>query len=274
MHMYVFKTHLVTGLLAIAVSSVLILGAQVPAGQGGGQQGGGGQGAGARGQRGGQAPEAPPQPLGLTVTGEVQNYVPVTDAMLKNPDPADWLMIRRDYHASDYSPLNQITRDNVKDLQLVFKSPMNEGGTNQPAPIVHNGIIYLANTGGIIQAIDGTTGKIIWENHLGGNIAMRGISLYQDKIYFASGNRIRSVDARTVKALWDTKVSDLDGYSNSSGPLIVNGKVIEGLGGCQRYQEEKCFMSAYDAQTGKQVWRFYTVATTGNPGADSWGNLP
>jgi glucose dehydrogenase len=66
-------------------------------------------------------------------------------------------VIRRDYAASDYSPLNQITKDNVKNLELVWKHPMNEGGTNQPAPIVHNGVIYLANTGGIIQAIALTT---------------------------------------------------------------------------------------------------------------------
>src|SRR5262245_13953140 len=163
--MHGFKKHFAMALFAIAASSVLIsvliVQAQAPAGQRGGQAGAQ-QGAG-RGQRGGQAPETPPQPLGLMVNGEVQNYVPVTDAMLKNPDPGDWLMIRRDYHASDYSPLNQITRDNVKDLQLVFRSPMNEGGTNQPAPIVHNGIIYLPNTGGIIQAIDGGTGKHICE---------------------------------------------------------------------------------------------------------------
>ena len=75
-----------------------------------------------------------PPPVGLTVAGEVQNYVPVTDAMLRNPDPGDWLMIRRDYHASNYSPLNQITRDNVKDLRLQWVWAMNEGGTNQPAP--------------------------------------------------------------------------------------------------------------------------------------------
>src|SRR5439155_14175952 len=217
-----------------AVSSVLIAAGQgAPAGQRGGQQAGG------RGQRGAQ--DAAPVPTGLTVTGEVQNYVPVTDAMLRNPDPGDWLMIRRDYHASDYSPLNQITRDNVKELQLVWKSPMNEGGTNQPAPIVHNGIIYLANTGGILQAIDGATGKIIWENHLGGNIAMRGISIYQDKLYLASGNRVKALDARTGKLVWDTEIAN--GYSNSSGPLVINGKVLEGLGGCQRYQEEKCFLS-------------------------------
>lgn len=252
------RKQIVLAVVAIVVSSVLIVTAQqAPAGQ-------------AAGQRGAQ--DGPPPVTGLTVTGEVQNYVPVTDAMLRKPDPGDWLMIRRDYSASDYSPLNQITRDNVKDLQLVWKSPMHEGGANQPAPIVHNGIIYLANTGGIMQALDGLTGKVIWENHLGGNIAMRGITIYQDKLYLASGNRVIALDARNGKVAWNTEIAQ--GYSNSSGPLIVNGKVIEGLGGCQRYQEEKCFMSAYDAQTGKQLWRFYTVATTGNQGANTWGNLP
>src|SRR6266850_4076257 len=251
------KKYIVLALFGIAVSSVLI--AQAPPGQRAG---------GARGQR----QDGPPPVTGLTVTGEVQNYVPVTDAMLRNPADGDWLMIRRDYHASDYSPLNQITRDNVKDLQLVWKSPMNEGGTNQPAPIVHNGIIYLANTGGIIQALDGLTGKVIWENHLGGNIAMRGISIYGNNIYLANGNRVIAVDARNGKNVWSTEIAQ--GYNNSSGPLIVNGKAIEGLGSCQRYQEEKCFMSAYDTTSGKQLWRFYTIATTGNPGAETWGNLP
>jgi alcohol dehydrogenase (cytochrome c) len=253
------KKYMVLALLGGAALSAFILAAQQPAAQQGG----------ARGQRG--APQFP-GPIGLAVTGEVQNYVPVTDAMLRSPSPNDWLMIRRDYQASNYSPLNQIKPDNVKSLELVWKHAMNEGGTNQPAPIVHNGVIYLANTGGIIQAIDGLTGKVIWENRLGANIAMRGITIYQDKLYLASGNRILALDARTGKNAWATEVGE--GFSNSSGPLVVNGKVIEGLGGCGRYQEEKCFLSAYDAQTGKQVWKFYTIATTGNPGADTWGNLP
>src|SRR6267378_1651384 len=214
------KKYIVLALFGIAVSSVLIAAAQ-----GGGAQGQAPAGQAPAGQRAGgrgQRQDGPPPVTGLTVTGEVQNFVPVTDAMLRNPDPGDWLMIRRDYHASDYSPLNQITRDNVKDLQLVWKSPMNEGGTNQPAPIVHNGVIYLANTGGIMQALDGLTGKVIWENHLGGNIAMRGISIYGNNIYLANGNRVTALDARN----------------------------------------------------GKQLWRFYTIATTGNPGAETWGNLP
>jgi alcohol dehydrogenase (cytochrome c) len=275
--MFGLKKLFALALLGIAISGVLIVAAQ----QGGappaggqappaGQRGrGGAQGAAGAGR--GQQP-AVPAVTGLTVTGEVKNYVPVTDAMLKKPDPGDWLMIRRDYHATDYSPLNQITAANVKDLQLVYMSPMNEGGTNQPAPIVHNGTIYLANTGGIIQALDGATGKVIWENHLGGTIAPRGISIYQDKIYLANGNRIIALDARTGKNVWETVIAQ-QGRSNSSGPLVANGKVIEGLGNCQQYQDEKCYLSAYDAATGKQLWKFATIATGTDPGANTWGTL-
>ena len=119
-------------------------------------------------QPAGQGRGGPPAaPAGITVAGEVKNYVPVTDAMLRSPDAGDWLMIRRDYRASNYSTLNQITRDNVKNLRLVWSWAMNEGGTNQPAPIVHNGVIYLNNPGNIIQALDGKTGDVIWENRYG-----------------------------------------------------------------------------------------------------------
>ncbi len=63
-------------------------------------------------------------------------------------------------------------------------------------------------------------------------------------------------------------------YATTSGPIVINGKVIQGLGGCERYREEKCFISAYDADTGKQVWRFNTMAREGEPGGDTWGKLP
>src|SRR5262249_7725060 len=106
---------------------------------------------------------------GIAVEGGIKNFVPRTDAMLRNPDPRDWLMIRRDYHASDFSPLGQITADNVKDLQLKWIWAMNEGGANQPAPIVHNGVIFLNNPGNVLQALDGKTGELIWENRYGTN---------------------------------------------------------------------------------------------------------
>ena len=249
----------------------------------GGQQAAQGRGA---APAGGQAPAGqgrggpPAAPAGITVAGEVRNYVPVTDAMLRNPDPGDWLMIRRDYRASNYSPLNQITRDNVKNLRLVWSWAMNEGGTNQPAPIVHNGVIYLNNPGNTIQALDGKTGDVIWENRYGtaaNAAAMRGIAMYDDKIFAATSDaRLFAFDARTGKTVWETTIGDRSkgNYTTSSGPLVAKGKVIQGLGACQTYREEKCFISAYDAATGKEVWRFNTVAQAGEPGGDTWGKLP
>jgi alcohol dehydrogenase (cytochrome c) len=138
------------------------------------------------------------------VEGEVKNFVPVTDAMLRNPDPNDWLMIRRDYHANNYSPLNQITTDNVKDLRLQWIWAMNEGGANQPAPLVHNGTIFLNNAGNVLQALNGRTGDLIWENRYGSNAnaaAMRGIAIYDDKLFAAtSAAHLVAFDAKWTES--------------------------------------------------------------------------
>jgi len=236
-----------------------------PAGRGAGAQAGAGGGGG----RGRGEPAAPV--TGLTVAGEVKDYMRVTDEMLRNPAPGDWLTIRRDHFASNYSPLSQITRDNASELQLAWVAPMAEGGTNQPSPLAHNGTIFLNNTGGVIQALDGKTGDLIWEQRLGSNTAMRGMTLYDDKLYLAMSNaHLVALDAKTGKVAWDQAMPD--GRGSSSGPLVAKGKVIEGMGGCQQYVETKCFISAYDAQTGKQLWRFYTIATEGEAGK-SWGSL-
>ena len=243
------------------------------AGRGAGAQAGGG-GAGrvaGGGQAGGRGQQAP-APTGLTVAGEIRNYVAVTDAMLRNPPAGDWLMHRHDQFASSYSPLTQVTRDNAQDLQLVWVAPMNEGGTNQPAPLFHNGAVFLNNTGGIVQALDGRTGNLIWEQRLGVNLAMRGMSLYEDKLYVATSDaHLVAIDARTGKVAWNVAMPD--GRGSSSGPLLAKGKVIQGMGGCSAYVELKCFISAYDAATGKQLWRFNTVAVEGQPGGNTWGPL-
>ena len=218
---------------------------------------------------------------GLTVTGQLKNYTPVTDAMLKNPDPGDWLMIRRNYQAWSYSPLTQVNAGNVKELQLVWTWAMNEGGSNEPTPIVHDGVMFLANTGNIVQALDARTGELIWENDIGPELsgglgAIRSLAVYQDKVYLATTDvRLVALDARTGKQVWETRIADTaKGYSNTSGPIVVNGKVIQGMGGCDRYKETGCYISAYDAQTGKQLWKFETVAREGATGGDTWGNLP
>jgi alcohol dehydrogenase (cytochrome c) len=228
----------------------------------------------------GQAQGQPQQgPRGLTVAGEVKNFVPVTDEMLKNPPPGDWLMIRRNYQAWSDSPLSQITTGNVKDLRLAWVWTMTEGaGRSQPTPLVHDGIMYLVNPGHMLQALDARNGELIWEHRLGvaSTTATRNIAIYQDKIFLATNDaRLIAFEARTGKIVWETTVGDgAKGYTNSSGPVVARGKVIQGLGGCDDYNEHGCYISAYDAATGKQLWKFFTVAREGTPGGDTWGKLP
>ncbi len=235
---------------------------------------------------------APPRtgggPLGLTVAGEVKNYVPVTDEMLLKTDPADWLIVRGSYQGWNHSALSQINRDNVKDLRLVWSWNMNDSmAANEPTPLVHNGIIYLMNTDSILQALDGRTGDLIWENRLrppknvpGGTGAMRNIAIYQDKIFAETVDaHLIAVDARTGKTVWDVMVGDsAKGYGSSSGPIIIHGKVVQGENGCDRYKAQEkdqgCFISAFDPATGKTLWRFNTIARAGEPGGDTWGDLP
>lgn len=236
--------------------------------------------AGAAGAGSNTRPAIPPS-RGLSVTGEVKNYVPVTDAMLRNPAPGDWLMARRNYQAWSYSPLAEITRTNVKDLRLVWSWAMNEAGANQQMPLVHNGVMYLVNTTNIVQALDAATGDLIWENQVGPNTiigfgSMRNLAIYGNNIYLATSDaRLVALDARNGKVVWDIKVADgAKGFSNTSGPIVVRGKVIQGLQGCGIYRNERCYISAYDAETGKQLWKFHTVARNGEPGGDTWGTLP
>jgi alcohol dehydrogenase (cytochrome c) len=200
--------------------------------------------------------------------------------MLRNPPPGDWLMARRNYQAWSYSPLEDINRTTVKDLRLAWSWAMMEGGAHQPMPLVHDGIMYLVNSGNIVQAIDAASGDLIWENQVGPDPAdrdtMRNFAIYQDKVYVATTDaRLAALDARTGREVWATTIADsTKGFSNSSGPIVIRGKVVQGLGGCDRYREERCMISAYDAETGRQVWKFHTIARTGEPGGDTWGALP
>ena len=218
-------------------------------------------------------------PAGITISGEVKDYVPVTDEMLRRPDPNDWLMIRGNYQAWNHTALTQVTKDNVRDLRLAWVWAMNEGGANEPSPLVHNGIIYLPNPGNIVQALDARTGELIWETRAssggqqsGGTGAMRNLAIYQDKVFVATTNaHLVALNARTGDTVWDVAIADnAKGYGNSSGPAVINGKVLQGLGGCDRYKakdsEQGCFITAFDPSNGKVLWRFNTEARSGEPG--------
>lgn len=224
------------------------------------------------------APTAPEGPRGLTIAGRVANYVPVTDEMLRNPDPGDWLMVRRTYQGWSHSPLAQINRDNVKNLRLAWVWAMNEGGASQPMPLAHNGILYLVHTGNIVQALDGATGELIWEYRAGPDQggAMRNLAIYQDKVFVTTSDaRIVALDARTGERSWETRIADnAKGYSAATGPIVIKGKLLQGLNGCDRFKDDGCFISAFDAASGKPLWRFNTVARPEEPGGDTWGRQP
>ncbi len=222
------------------------------------------------------------EPEGITVAGVVEGFVPVTDEMLLNPDPANWMMIRRDYNASSFSPLDQVTTDNVDELQLAWSWALEDVNVlgNAPAPIEYNGVLYVNNGGEVLQALDATTGELIWENRYGTNAnaaAQRGIAIYGDKIFLSTSDaHLMAFDARTGKVAWNTTMGDRSegGYGSTAGPLPVKGKLLQTLGFCGTYRTEKCFVSAYDADTGKEEWRFTTIALEGEPGGDTWGGLP
>jgi alcohol dehydrogenase (cytochrome c) len=222
-----------------------------------------------------------PESKGLTAKGEVKNYAPVTDANLRNPDAGDWLMAHQNYQAWSYSPLSQINSSNVKQLQLAWVWGMNESNANEPSPIVHNGVMFLANTGNIVQALKAGTGELIWENRIGPDSAdglgsIRSLAVYDNFVYLATTDaRLVALDARNGSVVWETVIADkLKGYNNTSGPIVIKGKVIQGLAGCARYKESGCYISAYDAKSGAQLWKFETVAREGTVGGDTWGKLP
>ncbi len=222
---------------------------------------------------------APTGPIGVTLPGTVEDYSTVTDEMLLAGAGDDWLMIRGNYEAWNFSPLDDIDRDNVGSLQLKWSWSIAEGGRSEPAPVVHDGVMFVNTTSNIVQALDAATGDLIWENHLGPNVAAsanRGLAVYGDNVYVPTNDaRMVALDARTGTLVWETVIGDRseNNYSLSSGPLIINGKVVTGLADCDTYQEEKCFISAYDAQTGAELWRFYTIARDLTPGGDTWGDL-
>jgi len=225
--------------------------------------------------------------LSAAARSQVQNFVPVTDAALRRPDAADWTNWRRTSDGWGYSPLATINRRNVARLQLAW-SATSPSGSGQESPLVYRGVMYWPTTTGI-RALDAATGRQLWEFRTRDplpsdrrapsqsyGIARRSIAIYGDKIFAATTDaHLIALDARTGSLVWNQQVADHSlGYQYTSGPIIAKGKVVAGMTGCDRYKEDVCFISAHDAQTGKELWRRATVARPGEPGGDTWGELP
>jgi alcohol dehydrogenase (cytochrome c) len=221
--------------------------------------------------------QAPDQPRMDPVAHVLQSYKPVTAERLKKPEDGDWLMVRRTYDGWGYSPLDGITPDNVRRLQpvWVFATGMTNG--HEAAPIVNNGIMFVATPGNQVIAIDAKTGGLLWryrrplpEDVILLHPTSRGVALSGDKLFFAAGEAILvALDARTGREVWTTKVAEnKNGYYMSLAPLVVNGQVLVGASGGEN--GVRGFVAAYDVESGKEAWRAYTVPAPGEAGSETW----
>ncbi len=217
----------------------------------------------------------------VLIGAQTRDFTPVTDAMLKNPDPGAWINWRRTQDGWGYSTLDQINRNNVGQIQLAWSWALNSGA-NEAAPMVHDGVMYIPQPGGGVQALDATNGDFLWEykrQYAEADLAarpMRNLAIFGDKIFVNTTDaHTVALNARTGAVVWDHMVADHKfGYEFTSGPIIAKGHVVSGLTGCTRYKNDVCSISAYDPQTGAEVWRTSTIARPGEPGGDTWGNLP
>ena len=220
------------------------------------------------------------------VRAQSDQFRPVTDATLNNPAPEDWLNWRRTLDAHGHSPLTQITTDNVEQLRLAWSWSLQEG-SQQTTPLVYDGVLYIANPGEVVHALDAASGDFIWEyrrdapepeNSFGGpppGRAHRNIAIYEDKIYLNTADaHVIALNARDGSVVWDTDIGKGVGFQFSSGAIVADGKVVSGLTGCGRYREDTCYIVSLDAQSGQELWRTSTIAMPGERGGDSWSDLP
>jgi alcohol dehydrogenase (cytochrome c) len=217
-------------------------------------------------------------------TAFLDKLSPVTDETLRHPPDGDWLTWRRTYDSLGYSPLHQIDKANVHDLREAWAWVL-PTSPNEITPLVHDGVIFIesANT---VQALEGATGDPLWQYvrslpaslHNGTANIVKNLAIYQDMLYAptADGHMI-ALNIKTGALVWDQEVlgqQEMDNHLRlDGGPTVAKGKVMMGASGCNTYPGG-CFIVGLDAQTGKEAWRFHTVARPGEPGGDSWSGAP
>ena len=214
----------------------------------------------------------------------LDNLTPVTDAMLRNPADGDWLIWRRTYDTHGFSPLDQIDRDNVDDLQLQWSWAL-PPGPNEMSPLVHDGVLFMYSFEDRLQAFDAVTGDLLWQyshdlppappTRAATATVKKNIGIAGDLLLVPTSDvRMLAIEAKTGKVVWDHEIADyMEGWRITGGPLVANGKVLQGLT-TGRIPPGGAFIVALDLETGDEEWRFYTIARPDEPGGESWNGLP
>ena len=224
---------------------------------------------------------------GITNAQPVNGVVPVTDEMLQDPAPEDWLMWRRTLDSWGYSPLDQVKRENVDQLQMVWSRAL-ATGRQEGTPLAYGGVLYMPQASDVIEAIDAVTGDLKWSHrrtlpedvydYVGGNARNnRNIAIYDRFIINTSDdNFVFGLDVDTGEIAWETKIFDyqVNPVGHSSGPIIANGQVISGRSCRPQGGPESCVILSHDARTGEELWRRRTIPAPGEPGDETWGGVP
>ena len=180
------------------------------------------------------------------------------------------------YDRKSYSPLKQIDKTSVKRLVPIWNSSLMNDQGELAAPTVYNGVMYVIN-GKWSFAIDVDTGKQIWrtpvrlEPGVERNAYTRGAAtIYNGKLFRVTiDNHVLALDMKTGKEVWNQKYADLkDGYYSTGGPIVANGVLISGVAGGE--STTRGFLDGWDPDTGKKLWRRYTIPAPGEPGSETW----
>jgi len=221
----------------------------------------------------------PPWP---TKTDLLKEMTPVSEAMLKSPAPGDWLTWRRAFDDSGFSPLTQINRSNVGRLRLAWSMAL-PAGPNEVTPLVHDGIIFVHAYGDHVLALDAATGDELWHYARplpeGTNLVMqRNLALSGERLYLGTSDaHVVALEARTGHVVWDHLVADPKVWRVSGGPLVARGRVMQGVVGGEGDPESAgggAFIVGLDERNGREVWRFHSIAQSGDPNERTWNDTP
>ena len=208
--------------------------------------------------------------------------VPYERLLKSDAEPQNWLMYGGNFGSQRFSGLKQITPQNAANLRVAWAYQMRGNGVMESSPLIVDGIMYVTEPPSNVTALDARTGKPLWHYvpvvprdfvPIGLFPTNRGVAVLDDKLYLATiDDHLIALDAKSGVVRWNSQVADkAEGYAITQAPLAINGKIVVGVGGGEAGAHG--FLSCFDANDGRLLWRTYTVArSASDPGADTWAD--
>jgi len=224
--------------------------------------------------------------LAVSLLGSMASAAAPYERLLSDEaNGADWLSYSGGYRAERFSPLTEVNKENVEHLKVIWAYQMQPtdiagAGLQESTPLVVDGVMYLTESPSSVTALDVTSGRMLWHwapdisadvLHIGFPKVNRGVAILDNTLFVATLDaQLYALDAGTGAVRWHTQVADnATGFSLTLAPLALNGKVIIGMSGAEA--GVRAYIDAYDAHTGKRLWRRFTVPAPGEPGSETWG---